>query len=388
MSGLCITGERPSLDFPAHAGSRDYPRKRSSGITFSRLKGDATRKLAVHRYTVKGGVLGGPSHIDSPPSAVAEFVSLCWLSLCGISTQDSVQDQLSIVTESLDRKDGYRYNLRETSNSTDFLLLLELKMSYSFDAEDADLILRSTNSKEFRVHRCILSIASPVFRNMLTFPQPHDPDHQLPHVDLPETTTTLNILLRYIYPIPSPKIEDFTTLCNVLVSAEKYEAEGVISRLRTILISSHFLDLHPLRVYATACRWSFIEEAKLASTRTVFVDLVKEGEGCTEDMKYMSGLDYHRLLVLQQARKDKVQKAVADQPAPGGCCSIGYNDIKKLLMEEMLRKDLDVSRCLSVLDGSEKFKPCKNGSCSMGHAKLGVFVKGVMNGMGELPASI
>ena len=74
---------------------------------------------------------------------------------------------------------------------------------------------------------CILSIASPVFRDMLVFPRPHDPNHRLPHVDLPETTTTLNILLRYIYPIPSPKIEDFTTLCNVLVSAEKYKAEGV-----------------------------------------------------------------------------------------------------------------------------------------------------------------
>ncbi|KAF9647389.1 hypothetical protein BDM02DRAFT_3084895, partial [Thelephora ganbajun] len=177
-----------------------------------------------------------------------------------------------------------------------------------FDAEDADLILRSANCEEFRVHRCILSIASPVFRDMFAFPQPHDPNHELAHVDLPETTATLDILLRYIYPIPSPKIVDFTTLSNVLVAAEKYGAEGVTSRLRTILVSSHFLDIDPLRVYAIACRWSFLEEAKLASTRTVYVDLVKQGEECTEDMKYMSGLDYHRLLVLQQTRKDTVQK--------------------------------------------------------------------------------
>jgi hypothetical protein len=101
--------------------------------------------------------------------------------------------------------------------------------SYSFDAEDADLVLRTADSEEFRVHRCILSVASPVFRDMFAFPQPHESTPQLPYVDLPETTTTLDILLRYVYPIPSPKIEDFVTLTNVLVSAEKYGAEGVIS---------------------------------------------------------------------------------------------------------------------------------------------------------------
>jgi len=261
-------------------------------------------------------------------------------------------------------------------------------MSYSFDAEDADLILRSADHKEFRVHRCILSIASPIFRDMFAFPQPHDPTHKFPHVDVPETATTLDILLRYIYPIPSPKIGDFTTLSNVLVAAEKYEAEGVTFRLRAILASSHFLDLDSLRVYAIACRWSFLEEAKLASTHTVYVDLVKQGEGCTEDMKYMSGLDYHRLLVLQQTRKDAVQKVVTDQPAPGGCCTTGYNDIKKVLMEEMSRKKLDVGECLLALEGSGKVKPCKNNLCSLGRARLETFVKGVMNGMGGLPLSI
>ena len=261
-------------------------------------------------------------------------------------------------------------------------------MSYSFDAEDADLIIRAADCKEFRVHGCILSIASPVFRDMFSFPQPHDSTHQLPRVDLPETATTLDTLLRYIYPIPSPKIEDFTTLSNLLVSAEKYGAEGVISRLREILISSHFLDLDPLRVYAIACRWSFLEEVKFASSRTVYVDLVNQGEGCTEDMKYMSGLDYHRLLVLQRARKDVVQKIVAEQPTPGGCCSVAYNDIKKLLVEEISRRKLDASECLSVLEGSGKVKPCKNGLCPLGHAKLEVFVKGVMAGMGQLPSSI
>lgn len=261
-------------------------------------------------------------------------------------------------------------------------------MPYTFDAEDADIILRSAGSEVFRVHRCILSIASPIFGHMFALPQPQDTTGQLPHIDLPETTSTLDILLRYIYPIPSPKIEDFVTLSNVLVSAEKYGAEGVISRLRTILISPHFLDLDPLRVYAIACRWSFLEEAKFASTRTVYVDLAKQGEGCTEDMRYMSGLDYHRLLVLQQARKDAIQKIVAEQVISGSCCSVGFTDIKKLLVEEMSKKKLDVSDCLAAFEGSGRTKPCKSTMCPLGHAKLEAFIKAVTSGLDGLPFSI
>ena len=261
-------------------------------------------------------------------------------------------------------------------------------MPYSFDAEDADLILRAADRGEFRVHRCILSVASPVFRDMFTFPQSLDTAQKLPHVDLAEPTTTLDVLLRYIYPIPSPKIEDFATLTNVLVSAEKYGAEGVTSRLRTILASSHFLNFDPFRVYAIACRWSFLEEAKLASTLIVSVDLAKQGKECMEEMKYMSGLDYHRLLVLQQTRKDMVQKAVTEQPILGSCCSAGHNDIKNLLVEEISRKKLDVSEFLSVLEGSGRAKPCKNGLCPLHRTRLEAFVKDVMSSLGELPSSI
>ena len=263
-----------------------------------------------------------------------------------------------------------------------------LKMTYSFDAEEADLVLRSADCKEFRVHKCILSIASPVFRDMFSLPQPHNSTHNLPHVDLPETTETVDILLRYIYPIPSPKIEDFVTLGNVLASAEKYAAEGVISRLRAILVSPPFLDLNPLRVYAIACRWSFLDEAKLASTCAVYIDLVVLGEECMEEMKYMSGLDHHRLLALQQARRATIQSVVTERPFPGGCCTLAYEDIKKLLVEESSRKKLDASGFLSVLERSGYAKPCKSGTCSLGHTKVGVFVRGVMNDLGELPSSI
>ena len=55
----------------------------------------------------------------------------------------------------------------------------------------------------------------------------------------------------------------------------------------------------------------------------------------------------------------------------------------RLLVEEMSRGRLDVSGCLSVLERSGKAKPCMNGFCPLGHAKLEVLVKGILSGMGE-----
>ena len=47
-----------------------------------------------------------------------------------------------------------------------------------------------------------------------------------------------------------------------------------------------------------------------------------------------------------------------------------------------------MSECLSASEESRKVDPRKNGLCPLGHAKLEVFVKGAMSGMGQLPSSI
>ena len=64
----------------------------------------------------------------------------------------------------------------------------------------------------------------------------------------------------------------------------------------------------------------------------------------------MTGPDYHHLLVLQQAHKD------TGQPISGGPRPVGSGDVKKLPVEEMSRKRLDVSGCLSVMERSGKAK--------------------------------
>ena len=76
-------------------------------------------------------------------------------------------------------------------------------MSHDFsNSRTADIILRSGGPKavEFRAHRAILSIASPVFETMLSLPQPGI-EKLIPVCDLSEDAKTLEVLLRLIYPV-------------------------------------------------------------------------------------------------------------------------------------------------------------------------------------------
>lgn len=109
-----------------------------------------------------------------------------------------------------------------------------------FTTDDGDVILRagskSDTQHDFHVHKFIISLASPVFKDMFTFPQPpgqsSDEQYQLPVVDIPETPEVLDIILRFIYPgIESPKITKQSTLTASLLAADKYDIASIYTLL-------------------------------------------------------------------------------------------------------------------------------------------------------------
>jgi hypothetical protein len=81
-----------------------------------------------------------------------------------------------------------------------------------FDVPDASLIIRSSDLVNFRVHKPVLAIASPVFKDLLSLPQPPDGESidGLPVVQLTEGSELLNILVSMLYPVPTviPKSYD------------------------------------------------------------------------------------------------------------------------------------------------------------------------------------
>ena len=178
---------------------------------------------------------------------------------------------------------------------------------FAFDFHDADLILRSKPSGQddskaisFRVHRCVMSAASPFFETMLSLPQPDGGcSSDVPVIPMTEDYAVLDAILHHIYPLPEPQFDTLDELARVLETARKYDFISVITRLRQRLVADHLRSC-PLRVYAIASRYDLDEEARLASRATLAAGLDKLP--LHDDLKLMSGFAYHRLLQLHKQR--------------------------------------------------------------------------------------
>ena len=178
-----------------------------------------------------------------------------------------------------------------------------------FTTDDGDIVLRAgtePNSKhDFRVHKFILSLASPVFKDMFTFPQPSDQtlnEHpNIPIVDIPDSPEVLDTILRYIYPgAELPKITKISILSALFSAVDKYNIPSMSPVLKESLKT--FLPDDPFGVYIIACRFGFAEEKKQAAK------LTKPGSflhppGNTETVQLISSTDLLRLVQFVQQRE-------------------------------------------------------------------------------------
>lgn len=103
---------------------------------------------------------------------------------------------------------------------------------YDFQSPDADVILRSSDEKEFRVHKVILSHSSPVFQGMFGLPQPTE-SPQIPTIDVLESSDILEPFIQYLYPRHPPKVSDMAVWGSLYI-ADKYNAEVVMEALREV----------------------------------------------------------------------------------------------------------------------------------------------------------
>jgi hypothetical protein len=73
----------------------------------------------------------------------------------------------------------------------------------TFDLPDANIIIRSSDLVDFRVHKSVLALASPFFRDLLSPPQPSDSESVdgLPVVEVPEDSELLGSLISFFYPV-------------------------------------------------------------------------------------------------------------------------------------------------------------------------------------------
>ncbi|KAG5634341.1 hypothetical protein H0H81_002333 [Sphagnurus paluster] len=91
------------------------------------------------------------------------------------------------------------------------------RVSEKFNSEDAEIVFQSSDGIQFRIHRVNLLVCSEGFS---------PPDHCTFNdvVFLPESSSTMDLLFRFIYPEPQPDIEnlEFEVLAPLAEAAEKY----------------------------------------------------------------------------------------------------------------------------------------------------------------------
>ena len=213
-------------------------------------------------------------------------------------------------------------------------------MNDEFNVPGGDIILRAHGppNRDFQVHKLILSLASPIFRDMFNVPEPR-PESDVRSeavivVDVIDPPRALELVLKLIYPLLPPSVDSLDLLIESLVITDKYNIEGARARLRQQL--PNFVNEAPLRVYAIASRFGFDEEAEAASTLTTgtylpaLIDL-------PNDLKYIPATAYHRLIVLHQKHRNEIEDivdVVLFEPACTDC------KVAKALAEPTMRTKL------------------------------------------------
>jgi hypothetical protein len=154
------------------------------------------------------------------------------------------------------------------------------------DYPDADIILCSRDSQEFRVLRMYITKSSPVLGELIKAasnpsdtPVSADAATPLPAVQLPDSGALLSTLLTFIFPVPPvlpPTVEEIMELLSV---AQKYEMNSVLAHIRgsVALLDPPFIrPENAFRVYFLAQKYGLRREATRAARITIQVSLTIE----------------------------------------------------------------------------------------------------------------
>lgn len=168
-----------------------------------------------------------------------------------------------------------------------------------FDDHNCDIILRSADGVDFHVFKLILSLMSPVFKDMFALPQSESQSDvsSVPVITVTESSTILESLLLLCYPATTPTFGSLGDAKVVMKAASKYDMQAALSRAGDLAMAqlpsynSNFLEL-----YALSCQFGWLHHAQTAATRALEIWNLGRPSQMFNGMRDLTAMDYHRLL--------------------------------------------------------------------------------------------
>ncbi|KAI0264127.1 hypothetical protein BC834DRAFT_271364 [Gloeopeniophorella convolvens] len=188
------------------------------------------------------------------------------------------------------------------------------------EVEAADVIIRSSDGKGLRFHKSILAIFSPFFRDMFSLPSDEEvpsssPGGQavtvdgLPQISVTEHSVVLEGLSPWLYPNTHPQIESYDLALHLLAAAQKYQMDGAMRHIRSILSNPREPPVTRLqgslfRAYAIAAKSRLAQETKFLAVFTLNYPLTFKGIG--QSLRYVEGSALYALLQYRKRCRDAI----------------------------------------------------------------------------------
>ena len=172
------------------------------------------------------------------------------------------------------------------------------------DILDANVILRSSDQVNFRVHKGVLAMSSPFFKDLLSLPQPPLDKlvDGLPVVQVPENADLLINLISLLYPIPSVIPRSYKEVFALLATCQKYDMVSMQSYIREEVKRGHFPEPYraeAFSAYAIASSMGLNPEMERAARLTMGLPLTFESLG--EELRLFTGPALHHLILYRTA---------------------------------------------------------------------------------------
>jgi hypothetical protein len=156
-----------------------------------------------------------------------------------------------------------------------------------FDYPEADIILRSSDSHEFRVLKVFITKSSLALDkliqatpNFVATTAPASIEKPLPVVHMPESGATLRSLLTFIFPVPPVLPSSLEETMELLSVAQKYEMSHVLVHIRGSIALQEpplICKSNALHVYSLAQKYGLRQEAVQAARLTLNFAVTIEG---------------------------------------------------------------------------------------------------------------